>query len=140
MGKVIDGSYPREDFDEMVYQGHYGCGACGTMTTASSMCCVAEAMGMTLPGNATIDACDKRLGAMGYEAGKAVMRMVKEGVTARDIITEEAIKNAIIADIAIAGSTNHSRALRCRPSLMRLAWTVTGGATLTRCLTRFPGW
>lgn len=106
VGKVIEGSYPREDFDEMVARGHYGCGACGTMTTASSMCCVAEAMGMTLPGNATIDACDKRLGAMGYEAGKAVMRMVKEGITARDIITEEAIKNAIIADIAIAGSTN----------------------------------
>ena len=106
VGKVVDGSFPKEDFDEMVYVGHYGCGACGTMTTASSMCCVAEAMGMTLPGNATIDACDKRLGAMGYEAGKAVMEMVKKGITARDIITEEAIKNAIITDIAIAGSTN----------------------------------
>ncbi len=106
VGKVVDGSYPKEDFDEMVYVGHYGCGACGTMTTASSMCCVAEAMGMTLPGNATIDACDKRLGAMGYKAGKALMEMVKKGITARDIITEESIKNAIITDIAIAGSTN----------------------------------
>lgn len=106
VGKVIEGTYAKEDFDEMLKAGHYGCGACGTMTTASSMCCIAEAMGMTLPGNATIDACDKRLGAMGYEAGKAVMEMVKKGITARDIITEASIKNAIITDIAIAGSTN----------------------------------
>lgn len=126
VGKVVDGSYPREKFDEMVYQGHYGCGACGTMTTASSMCCIAEAMGMTLPGNATIDACDKRLGAMGYEAGKAVMEMVKKGITARDIITEESIKNAIIADIAIAGSTNlllHIPAIAHEAGLDRDWWS-----------------
>ena len=61
---------------------------------------------MTVPGNATVNATDKRLGAMAYEAGKYVMDMVKKGITARDIITEEAIENAIITDTAIAGSTN----------------------------------
>lgn len=59
-----------------------------------------------MPGNATIDATDKRLGGMAYEAGKHVMRLVKEGITARHFITEKSIENAIMTDIAIAGSTN----------------------------------
>lgn len=106
VGKVMQNKVSREEFDDMVYCGHAGQGACGSMTTANSMCCIAEAMGMTVPGNATVNATDKRLGAMAYEAGKYVMDMVKKGITARDIITEKAIENAIITDTAIAGSTN----------------------------------
>ncbi len=106
VGKVMEGKMGIEEFEEMNYCGHAGQGACGSMTTANSMCCIAEAMGMTLPGNATMDATDKRLGGMAYEAGKRVMDLVKEGVTARNIITEKAIENAIITDIAIGGSTN----------------------------------
>ena len=86
--------------------GCVGCGACGSMTTASSMCFIAEALGMTVPGNASINAADKRLGGMGYEAGRQVMRMLREGITARKILTEQAIENAIIVDTAVAGSTN----------------------------------
>ena len=106
VGKVMQKKVSREEFDDMVYCAHAGQGACGSMTTANSMCCIAEALGMTVPGNATVNATDKRLGAMAYEAGKYVMDMVKKGITARDIITEEAIENAIITDTAIAGSTN----------------------------------
>lgn len=106
VGKVMEGKFSKEEFDDMVYCAHAGCGACGSMTTANSMCCIAEAMGMTVPGNATVNATDKRLGAMAFEAGMYVMDMVKKGITAKDIITEDAIKNAIITDIAIAGSTN----------------------------------
>lgn len=106
VGKVMQNKVSREEFDDMNYCGHAGQGACGSMTTANSMCCIAEAMGMTVPGNATVNATDKRLGAIAYEAGKYVMDMVKKGITARDIITEKAIENAIITDTAIAGSTN----------------------------------
>ncbi len=106
VGKVMQNKVSREEFDDMVYCAHAGQGACGSMTTANSMCCIAEALGMTVPGNATVNATDKRLGAMAYEAGKYVMEMVKNDITARDIITQEAIENAIITDIAIAGSTN----------------------------------
>ena len=106
VGKVMQNKVSREEFDDMVYCAHAGQGACGSMTTANSMCCIAEALGMTVPGNATVNATDKRLGAMAFEAGRYVMDMVKKGITARDIITEEAIENAIITDTAIAGSTN----------------------------------
>ena len=106
VGKVMQGKMDRDAFDDMVYCAHAGQGACGSMTTANSMCCIAEAMGMTVPGNATVNATDKRLGAMAFEAGMYVMDMIKKGITARDIITEEAIENAIITDTAIAGSTN----------------------------------
>ncbi len=106
VGKVVEGSYPMEDFEELNYCAHAGQGACGAMTTANSMCCIAEALGMTMPGNATMDASNKRLGGMAYEAGKHLMRMVREGITARHFITEKSIENAIMADIACAGSTN----------------------------------
>ena len=106
VGKVMEGTYPREDFDDMVECAHMGCGACGSMTTASSMCFIAEALGMTIPGNASINATDKRLGGMGYAAGQQVMRMFREGITARKILTEKAIENAIIVDTAVAGSAN----------------------------------
>ncbi len=106
VGKVMQKKMDRAEFDDMVACAHAGQGACGSMTTANSMCCIAEAMGMTIPGNASVNAADKRLGAMAFEAGIRVMEMVKAGVTARDIITEKAIENAIITDCAIAGSTN----------------------------------
>ncbi len=126
VGKVMDGKVSRREFDEMVYCAHAGQGACGSMTTANSMCCIAEAMGMTLPGNSTISATDKRLGAMAYEAGIQLMRMIRETVTARDIITERAIENAIIADIAIGGSSNlllHIPAIAVEAGLERDWWS-----------------
>jgi dihydroxy-acid dehydratase len=106
VGKVMEGRMDKDEFKDMMQTAHMGCGACGSMTTASSMCFIAEALGMTIPGNASINAADKRLGTMGYEAGVQVMRMLREGITARDIITKEAIENAIIVDTAVAGSTN----------------------------------
>ena len=54
VGKVMEGTYPKEDFDEMVNCAHAGQGACGSMTTANSMTCIAEALGMTMPGNSSL--------------------------------------------------------------------------------------
>lgn len=126
VGKVMEGKYPRKDFDEMVYCAHAGQGACGSMTTANSMCCIAEAMGMTMPGNSTVNATDKRLGRLAYEAGIELMRMVKNNICCRDIITEKAIENAIMADIAIGGSTNlllHIPAIAAEAGIDRDWWS-----------------
>ncbi|NLE55087.1 MAG: dihydroxy-acid dehydratase [Lentisphaerae bacterium] len=106
VGKVMEGKMPRGDFDDMVGCAHAGQGACGSMTTANSMCCIAEALGMAMPNNSTTDATNKRIGGMAYEAGRHVMRMLAAGITTRAIITEKALENAIITDIAIGGSTN----------------------------------
>ena len=136
VGKVMEGKMSREDFDDMVQCGHMGCGACGSMTTASSMCFIAEALGMTVPGNASVNATDKRLGGMGYEAGRQVMRMLREGVTARRILTEEAIENAIIVDTAVAGSANlllHIPAIAHEAGLDRDWW-----AFFDECSHRIP--
>ncbi|MDD5603271.1 MAG: dihydroxy-acid dehydratase [Eubacteriales bacterium] len=126
VGKVMEGKMTMEEFDEMNYCGHGGQGACGSMTTANSMCCIAEAMGMTMPGNATMDATDKRLGGLAYDAGRTIMKLVREGVTARRIISEEAVENAIITDIAIGGSTNlllHIPAIAHEAGLDRDWWS-----------------
>ncbi|MDD5728843.1 MAG: dihydroxy-acid dehydratase [Victivallales bacterium] len=126
VGKVMEGKMSHQDFDEMMTCAHAGQGACGSMTTACSMCCIAEALGMTMPNNSSVDATNKRLGAMAYEAGRHVMRMFEAGVTARDIITEQAIENAIITDIAIGGSTNlllHIPAIATEAGLERDWWS-----------------
>lgn len=76
------------------------------MTTANSMCMISEALGMSLPGNSTVSAVSPQLYLMAYRAGKQIMNLVKEGITARQIITPEAIKNAIKLDMAVAASSN----------------------------------
>ncbi|MDR0901846.1 MAG: dihydroxy-acid dehydratase [Opitutaceae bacterium] len=126
IGKVMEGRMDRACFDEMVSCGHAGQGACGEMTTANSMCCAAEAMGMTMPGNSTTDATNKRrLWSIAYEAGLHVMRMLVQGVTTRDLITEKSIENAIITDLAIGGSTNlllHIPAIAAEAGIERDWW------------------
>ena len=70
------------------------------------MCMMAEAMGMTLPGNSTMCATSSSIYNLSYMAGKQIMNLVNEGITARQIITENAIKNAIMLDMAVAASSN----------------------------------
>lgn len=74
--------------------------------TANTMCCLAEAMGMSLPGSATIPAVYSRRLAVGYESGKAVMELVRKGICPRDIVKKDSIYNAIKVNSAIGGSTN----------------------------------
>jgi dihydroxy-acid dehydratase len=81
-------------------------GACALMGTANSMCAVAEALGFSLPGNSTTCATHARLVMMAKEAGRRVMAIWNDGVTARDFITPRAIENAIKVLMAIGGSTN----------------------------------
>ncbi|MCS5717513.1 dihydroxy-acid dehydratase [Herbiconiux sp. CPCC 205763] len=81
-------------------------GHCNTMGTASTMACVAEALGMTLPGIAGIPASDSRLLEFAHATGRQAVRLAEEGVTPASVMTKAAFHNAIIALAAIGGSTN----------------------------------
>ena len=82
------------------------CGSCSGMYTANSMNCLTEVMGMGLKGNGTIPAPYSARIKLAKEAGMQVMELVKKNIRARDILTEDAIYNAITTDMALGCSTN----------------------------------
>ena len=82
------------------------CGSCSGMYTANSMNCLCEAIGIALPGNGTIPAVYSKRLLLAKHAGMAVMDMVKKGITARQIINERSIRNALTCDMALGCSTN----------------------------------
>lgn len=82
------------------------CGSCSGMFTANSMNCLMEMLGMALPGNGTIVATSDKRKELVREAAKHLIRMIKEDVKPRDIITKEAIDDAFALDMAMGGSTN----------------------------------
>ncbi len=81
-------------------------GSCGGMFTANTMASAIEALGMCLPGSASPAAPDARRDEFAFRSGEAVVRMLHEGTTARDIITRESLENAIAVVMAVGGSTN----------------------------------
>jgi len=82
------------------------CGSCSGMFTANSMNCLMEMLGVALPGNGTIVATSEERHKLIKEAAKQLVRMIKEDVKPRDIITKEAIDDAFALDMAMGGSTN----------------------------------
>ncbi|NNF70412.1 MAG: dihydroxy-acid dehydratase [Acidimicrobiia bacterium] len=83
-----------------------GAGSCAGMFTANTMASVGEAIGMSLPGSATVPAVDDRLNVFAERSGSAVMRMLEAGVRPRDIMNRQAFENAITTVVALGGSTN----------------------------------
>lgn len=81
-------------------------GHCAVMGTASSMACMVEALGLSLPGNAAIPAADARRKVLAQLSGLRIVDMVKENLTPAAILTQEAFENAIMVNAAIGGSTN----------------------------------
>ena len=81
-------------------------GTCGGMYTANTMASASEAMGMSLPGSSSPPAVDARREILARESGRAVIEMIRQGITARDIITPRSIENAITVVMALGGSTN----------------------------------
>lgn len=82
------------------------CGSCSGMFTANSMNCLMEMLGVALPGNGTIVATSEERHQLIKEAAKQLVRMIKEDIKPRDIITKEAIDDAFALDMAMGGSTN----------------------------------
>lgn len=83
-----------------------GAGSCAGLFTANTMACLIEALGLSLPGCATTHAVDSRKIRIAKRSGSKVMEMIESGLTARQIVTDRAIENAIRVDMAIGGSTN----------------------------------
>lgn len=83
-----------------------GEGACGGMYTANTMASVAEALGLSLPGSASPASADRRRDVFAHRSGEAVVGMLQQGITARQILTCEAFENAIAVGMALGGSTN----------------------------------
>ena len=106
VGAAHKGAIDMDLYNDLIENSWGTCGACTSMTTANSMCMVSEALGMSLPNNATMDATGSQLYKLAYEAGKQIMYLVEHDIKARDVMTVEAIKNAIKMDMAVAGSSN----------------------------------
>ena len=83
-----------------------GEGACGGMYTANTMASVAEALGLSLPGSAAPPSADRRRDYYAHRSGEAVVELLRQGITTRDILTREAFENAIALAMALGGSTN----------------------------------
>ena len=81
-------------------------GHCMTMGTASTMACVTEALGLTLPGGAAIPAVDSRRRHLAEASGRQIVALAEAGIRPSDILTREALENAIRVLHAISGSTN----------------------------------
>ena len=81
-------------------------GHCAVMGTASTMACMVESLGLSLPGNAAIPAADSRRKVLAQMSGIRIVEMVKENLRLSDVLTRQAFENAIITNAAIGGSTN----------------------------------
>lgn len=100
------GEITQEEFRQIENLAEPCAGSCAMLGTANTMGCMAEAMGMSLPGSAVIPAVYAKRMQIAYETGRAVMNLVEKKITARDIITKESIENAITVLMGIGGSTN----------------------------------
>ena len=106
VGQHSAGKMSDEDLFELERVACPGAGACGGQFTANTMACVSEAIGLALPGSAGAPAPDLARDHWAVESGKAVMRMVAEGLRPRDIATRKAFENAATIVAATGGSTN----------------------------------
>ena len=105
-GKYIAGVASAEDMTDLEMAGCPGCGSCAGMFTANTMNCMAEALGLALPGNGTIPAVHAARLRLAKRAGAKIMELLEKGITPRDILTPEAFENALAVDMALGGSTN----------------------------------
>jgi len=106
VGKVAKGTMSQEELEQLEEVACPGCGSCSGMFTANTMNCATEAMGMGLTGNGTILAADARRIRLAKEAGQQIMKLLARDIRPREILTRDAIYNALTVDMALGGSTN----------------------------------
>lgn len=106
LAMLKDGKIDEKTYLKLEDQAGPTCGSCSFLGTANTMCCLAEALGLCLPGSATIPAYDAHRLRIAQESGRRIVDLVKQGITARQIINQKGIENAIRVNTAIAGSTN----------------------------------
>jgi dihydroxy-acid dehydratase len=106
VGARAAGTIDDARLEELEINGCPTCGSCSGMFTANSMNCLCEALGIALPGNGTILAVSPERRELVARAGRAIVQLVHDGVTFRDIVSSQAIDNAVALDVAMGGSTN----------------------------------
>ncbi len=106
VGSYAAGTMTEEDVCEFEQKACPTCGSCSGMYTANSMNCLTEALGMGLGGNGTIPAVYSDRLRLAKHAGMAVMEMYRQNICPRDIMTKEAVLNALTVDMALGCSTN----------------------------------
>jgi len=106
IGAESEGRISADDLLELERSACPGAGSCAGMFTANTMASVGEAIGLSLPGSAAVPAVDHRLRDYARASGEAVMSLLEEGITPRQIMTRPAFENAITTVMAMGGSTN----------------------------------
>ncbi|MGN0653809.1 MAG: dihydroxy-acid dehydratase [Oscillospiraceae bacterium] len=106
VGAYSAGKLSDERLDEYEKKTCPTCGSCSGMYTANSMNCLTEALGMGLKGNGTVPAVYSARIELAKHAGMAVMEMVRKNICPRDIMTRDALMNALTVDMALGCSTN----------------------------------
>src|SRR5208283_4703952 len=106
VGAIKAGQITLGELEELEDNACPGCGSCAGMFTANSMNCLAEALGLALPGNGTVPAVSAPRVRLAKEAGTRIMDLVARDIKPRDIATREAFENAIAVDMALGCSTN----------------------------------
>ena len=106
VGAEAAGSITAEDLKRIECNACPTEGACAGMFTANTMASVGEALGMSLPGSASVPAPDERRDDIAYRSGEAVVALLEKDIRARQILTKEAFENAIAVVMAVGGSTN----------------------------------
>ncbi|MEG2171679.1 MAG: dihydroxy-acid dehydratase [Desulfovibrionaceae bacterium] len=106
VGKVKSGLMSEEQLEELTESACPGCGSCAGMFTANSMNCLSETIGLALPGNGTTPAVTAARIRLAKHAGMRVMDLLAKDLKPRDIVTPEAVQNAVAVDMALGCSTN----------------------------------
>lgn len=106
VGKHAVGAMSDEDLHELEQVACPSSGSCGGQFTANTMACVSEAIGLALPGSAGLPAPFDARDAFAYDSGLAIMRLIKDKLRPRDIVTKRALENAAAVVAATGGSTN----------------------------------
>jgi dihydroxy-acid dehydratase len=106
LAMLQSGKIDRVTYDRLEDCASPTCGSCSFLGTANTMCCLAEALGMSLPGSATIPATRADRLRAAQESGRRIVVMVRQGIVTSDIINKKALENAIRVNAAIGGSTN----------------------------------
>ncbi|HSA07074.1 MAG TPA: dihydroxy-acid dehydratase, partial [Candidatus Gastranaerophilales bacterium] len=105
LGQFKAGKITEEQLEKFEINACPGIGSCQGLYTANTMACLTEVMGMSLPGCATASAVSAKKRRIAFDSGAKIVELIKENLLPKSIITKQSMRNAIIADLALGGST-----------------------------------
>ncbi len=106
IGRLTRGEIGEAEFRELEASTCASVGICNMMGTAMTMCCLVEALGLSLPGTATLSAVDSHRGTLAKEVGRRAVELIREDLRPSRILTRESLLNAVKVALALGGSTN----------------------------------